>query len=80
MFDKILEVLIKVTEEAAKEHDIYDVVFAGGVSCSRYISERIINKFKGSQLNIQFGLQTLSGDNAVGIALLGGQAYGNETR
>lgn len=80
VFDKILDTLVKVTEEATKQHGINDVIFAGGVSCSKYISERIINRFKNSQLNIQFGLQTLSGDNAVGIALLGGKAYGNETR
>lgn len=80
IFDKIADTIIKVTEEAADIYDIKDVIFAGGVSCSKYISKKLIKTFEKSRLNIQFGLQTLSGDNAVGIALLGGKAYGNETR
>ena len=80
IFDKIADTIIKVTEESAQKYQISDIVFAGGVSCSNYISKKLIRTFKNSDLNVQFGLQTLSGDNAVGIALLGGKAYGNETR
>lgn len=80
LFDKISDTIISVTTEASEKTGIKDIVFAGGVSCSKYISEKIIGHFKNTDINIQFGRQELSGDNAVGTALLGGKAYGYETR
>lgn len=80
LFDKISDTVINVTAAASESTGIKDIIFAGGVSCSRYISEKIIRHFERSDINIQFGRQELSGDNAVGTALLGGKAYGYETR
>ncbi|MCI9596376.1 MAG: O-sialoglycoprotein endopeptidase [Firmicutes bacterium] len=73
LFDKILKALIQITEQAAKETSINSIMFTGGVSSSRYISGKLKTHFENSPLFIEFGDQSLSQDNAVGIALLGGR-------
>lgn len=65
MFKRLSVMLVKLTEKARKETGIRDVVFAGGVSMSRYVREYLNRYLK----NIYFGDN--SADNAVGIALLG---------
>lgn len=69
LFSEILS-LIKMTKVQLKE--IYNVdkfLFAGGVSSSRFIQNNIDGYFTK---------EDLSGDNAVGIALLGGKEYGKK--
>lgn len=73
LFDRILQILIKVTKEACRETSIKHILFTGGVSSSRYISSRLEPELKKTGLFCEFGDQTLSQDNAVGIALLGGR-------
>lgn len=73
LFDKIVRILIEVTEEACRSLRIRDVMFTGGVSSSSYISQMLKAHFKETSLSIDFGNQELSQDNAVGIALLGGK-------
>lgn len=73
LFDKISETIISVSEKAIREFEIKDVLFVGGVSSSQYISKQIIASFEKRHVGIEFGRQELSGDNAVGIALLGGK-------
>lgn len=72
LFDKILKTLTDITKQAAKETSINHIMFTGGVSSSRYISTRLKASLADSPLVIEFGDQSLSQDNAVGIALLGG--------
>ncbi|MFV0516797.1 MAG: O-sialoglycoprotein endopeptidase [Aminipila sp.] len=79
LFDKIIECITLVTREASKTYGIKDIIFVGGVSSSKYISDQLKNTFCKGDINIDFGPQELSGDNAVGIALLGGKAYGHKT-
>ncbi|QHI73738.1 tRNA (adenosine(37)-N6)-threonylcarbamoyltransferase complex transferase subunit TsaD [Aminipila terrae] len=74
LFDKISETIISVSVNAAKQFEINDIIFAGGVSCSKYISAEIKSSFEGKHTKIQFGRQELAGDNAVGVALLGGKS------
>lgn len=73
LFDKIIRILIEVTEEARDKTGIHDVMFTGGVSSSQYISKKLKEHFRGTSLCVDFGNQELSQDNAVGIALLGGK-------
>ena len=73
LFDKITRILIEVTEAAAEESRIRDVMFTGGVSSSQYISRRLKEHFQKHFYCIEFGKQELAQDNAVGIALLGGK-------
>lgn len=74
LFDKIALTIISVSEDAAAQFGIQDIIFAGGVSCSKYISTEIKRYFDNNEIKIDFGRQELSGDNAVGIALLGGKS------
>ena len=67
MMGKLGRMLIQLTEKARKETGITDVVFAGGVSMSRYLR----NMLQGQLKDIYFG--EYSSDNAVGTALLGGR-------
>ena len=71
--DKLAQLLITVTSAAVKKTEIKNVVFTGGVASSKYISNIINNEFKSKSINIEFGDQRFSQDNAVGIALLGGK-------
>ncbi len=73
IMDKLANLLIRVTEAAVESSGINNVVFTGGVASSKYISNILNRHFSGSDINIEFGDQRLSQDNAVGIALLGGK-------
>ena len=73
LFDKFVKILIEITEEAADETGLDSVMFAGGVSSSRYVRRRLEQYFERSSIEIAFGRPELSQDNAVGTALLGGR-------
>ena len=45
---------------------------AGGVSCSQYMRNFLVEHMY-KDLNIVFGKPEMSADNAIGVALLGGQ-------
>ncbi|MCQ4635884.1 hypothetical protein NE619_04015 [Anaerovorax odorimutans] len=73
LFDKIIAILAEITQKACEKTSITNIMFTGGVSASRYISEGLIEHFRNTEISIEFGQQRLSQDNAVGIALLGGK-------
>lgn len=72
-FDEIVRLINKVIDKLHDKYGVNDFVFAGGVSSSQYIRKHIDNKYR-----LHFVPEALSGDNAVGIALLGGKEYGKE--
>jgi len=74
LLNNIYESLVKLIENAVTATNMNDVLFIGGVSSSRFLYEKINGYFKNSGINIEFGDQRLSADNAVGIALLGGKS------
>lgn len=80
LFDKITRILIEITEAAAKDSNIRDVMFTGGVSSSQYISRRLKEHFQKTSVCVEFGKQEFSQDNAVGIALLGGKKLWRQNR
>lgn len=73
IFDRVADCIITTTQRAADATGIKHVIFAGGVSSSKYISEKIMNFFNHTDIKIDFGNQELASDNAVGVALLGGK-------
>lgn len=73
LMDKLAQLLIEVTEKACKETAIDKVVFTGGVASSKYISRILRKHFEKTSVSVEFGNQSLSQDNAVGIAFLGGK-------
>lgn len=73
IFDRLADCIITTTQKAADTTGIKNVIFAGGVSSSQYISEKIQTVFEDTDIQIDFGNQELASDNAVGVALLGGK-------
>jgi len=70
LFEKLSDLLIRLANKAVKETKISSVIFAGGVSESKYIRNQIQ---KALTCQVGFGRSNLSRDNAVGISLLGGR-------
>lgn len=73
LFDKLANILITITEKAAKETGLDGVLFVGGVASSRYVREKLERHFQKGGIKAVFGRPELSQDNAVGAALLGGR-------
>ena len=72
LFDRISEALVRMTEQISGKTGKKDFLFAGGVSSSIYIRNRIMETLdKG--INAYFGEPDLCRDNAVGTAILGGR-------
>ncbi|WP_027398579.1 tRNA (adenosine(37)-N6)-threonylcarbamoyltransferase complex transferase subunit TsaD [Anaerovorax odorimutans] len=74
LFTKISNCLCKLSEKAVKETGINQIMFAGGVSASKFIKEEIEKYFNNKKITLAFGNPKLSSDNAVGISLLGGKS------
>jgi N6-L-threonylcarbamoyladenine synthase len=70
VFERISDLLIKLSKKAMEITEIHNIIFTGGVAESMFIREKISCNVKG---NIEFGAKNLSSDNAVGISLLGGK-------
>ena len=68
VMDRILDSLIKTILELSALYDTDDIILSGGVSSSEYIRREIRERIKDK--HIVFGSPELSGDNAVGTALL----------
>ena len=71
LFDRITACTEKMIEQAKKTYGLKTVLFAGGVSSSRYISEKLMRYSKDMGYEFYFGDQSLSSDNAVGTARIG---------
>lgn len=73
-FSEIARIMNELVTSLGNQYKINDFIFAGGVSSSKFIRNMITSKH-----NLYFAPEELSGDNAVGVALLGGLKYGQET-
>lgn len=91
LFQKISSCLCRLTETAAEETGCGRVLFAGGVSASRFVREDIRRYFttgpakpakmiKPVKPELIFGDPALASDNAVGAALLGGKELWRSNR
>jgi N6-L-threonylcarbamoyladenine synthase len=69
LFDNIADCLLRISADAARALGIDKILFTGGVSASASLRKRILAA-KSGPAHI-FGEAALSGDNAVGTALLG---------
>lgn len=73
IFERISELLYHEASYLSEKHGIPLVVMTGGVAASAFVREYIGKKaINNRNLKIFWGDSRLSGDNAVGIALLGG--------
>ena len=76
LFDLIAETITECIRQAREELGIRHFLLAGGVSSSVTLRRRMA--FPDDTF-VYYGEPALCGDNAAGIALLGGQAYAAET-
>ncbi|MDR0425377.1 MAG: hypothetical protein LBH39_08030 [Clostridiales Family XIII bacterium] len=67
VFSQATAAIGTITEKAAAEHGIGEILFTGGVAASAYLRKNLV--LNGAKA--VFGDPKLSSDNAVGIALLG---------
>ena len=72
LFEKLSASVLEMTLQLSEKYNIKNFIYAGGVSCSQYMRQYLMNRLTG-KLNIAFGRSELSSDNAVGVALLGGK-------
>ena len=70
IMDKISDLLISCIDQVFDKYRAKTVIMAGGVASSAVIRKLLEDKNKGRDYSMRFGLPKLSGDNAVGIALL----------
>ena len=64
-------------QAAAAKTRVYDVLITGGVASSELLRQLLTERRAKARapLNLHFGRQDLSGDNAVGVALIGVNRY-----
>ena len=67
--DRLIDSIIGMTLMISEKYSKKDFIFSGGVSSSGYLRKRIENELPET-LKYIFGAPELSGDNAVGTALL----------
>ncbi len=72
LFEKLSWSIQVMTEQLSIKYGITNFIYAGGVSCSQYMRNHLVEHLY-RDLNIVFGKSELSSDNAIGIALLGGK-------
>ena len=69
--ETVANAVIKATEQAKERYDV-PVLCAGGVMASRVIRARMEKRFGSA---VSFAEPTLSGDNAVGVAVLAAKKH-----
>ena len=81
IFDFVARTIVRMVEAACEETGTKQALLAGGVASSTLLREMIDRRAKKRRLNcrICYARPELSGDNAVGVALLGAQRYREES-
>ena len=81
VFDFLSRTVERMLEKAVAETGIRDALLAGGVSSSMLFRKMLKQRVKNRRLNCNlfFAKPELSGDNAVGVALLGADYLKGET-
>ena len=78
--DAVVETLVYKTIKAIKEYKIKTLIVGGGVSANSYLQKVMIEKIKENKLKIKvhFPSKSLTGDNALMIAIAGYFQYKNK--
>ena len=71
LLDTISRNLIKSLLYISEKYNIEEVVFAGGVSASKYISMKLKRELKKNNIIAYFTEQEYSTDNGLGCAVIG---------
>ncbi len=78
--DAVIETLVHKTIKAIKEYKIKTLIVGGGVSANTYLQEQMLQKIKKEKLKTKtyFPSKSLTGDNALMIAIAGYYQYKNK--
>jgi N6-L-threonylcarbamoyladenine synthase len=71
VFHCICKGLLEVSLRAARLYQIHSILMVGGVASSQIIRERFAIEGSKHGIHFEFGRKELSGDNAVGVAMIG---------
>ena len=75
ILDAVVRNMYKSIVYISKLHNVNEVVFAGGVSASKYISKELSKKLGQSKIQAYFTKSEYSTDNGVGCAIIGLNKY-----
>lgn len=80
VFDFLSRTIIRMIEAAQEQTGVHQALLAGGVASSALLKRMLHERAKkrGLHCRLCFAHPELSGDNAVGVALLGAEAYRRE--
>ena len=80
IFDFLCRTIIRMMEAASEQTGAKQALLAGGVASSTLLKELLLARAKkrGLGCKLHFARPELSGDNAVGVALLGADRYRKE--
>ena len=76
VFDFLARTVSRMALMAEKHTGIHQILIAGGVASSSLLRDMVRNRVsRQSDLTVYFGKNELSGDNAVGVALIGREKF-----
>lgn len=75
MLDSVVRNIYKAITYISEEYKVNEVVFAGGVSASKYISNELSYKLRAKKIDSYFTKPEYSTDNGVGCAVIGLNKY-----
>lgn len=79
-YDCMARTFSKIILRAAAETGLYRVLLAGGVASSSLLRHMLSERLADKRIELFFALPQLSGDNAVGVALLARDKSGEEVK
>ena len=79
LLDSVVRNMIKSITYISKTYNVNEVVFAGGVSASKYISRELTLRLKKYKIDAYFTKSEYSTDNAVGCAVIGVKKIENKS-
>lgn len=79
VLDSVVRNMVKAIVYINRKYNIDEVVFAGGVSASKYISNELVLKLRKYKINAYFTNPEYCTDNAVGCAIIGVNKFENKS-
>ena len=81
VYSVLCRTVLRLIAAAAEETNVKDVLIAGGVASSRLLRSMLLERSEKRRLGLRlhFGRPEFSGDNAVGVALIGLEKYRKES-
>ena len=73
VYGVLCRTVLRLVQSAAEKTNVQDVLIAGGVASSGLLRNMLLerNEKRRTGLKLYFGRPEFSGDNAVGVALIG---------